>query len=388
MRRNSGVRTASTEDEEPRLGPIELKRFLREGASRYGFSALGVCRISPIAPGHLDDWLGRGFQGKMSYLERNREKRLDPRRILPGAKTVVSVALNYLGPVAPPSEQRGLGVVSRYAVGTDYHIVLEKKLGRLLDDLHKVAPDIDGKIYVDTGPVLEKHWAVMAGLGWMGKHTNVISRRLGSWFFLGEMILNVELEPDAVEADFCGTCTRCIDACPTNAIVEPYVLDASKCLSYSTIELKGDVPEELREPAGNLIFGCDICQEVCPWNRKAPLGTEREFEPKDRDYGLRSLARLTQEEFSVKFRDSPVKRAKWRGLMRNVAVAAGNSGLRELVPEIARLLETEDAMVRRHAAWALKRIGGQLSRRILLRRVEHEQDPATLEVLRSALEKS
>jgi epoxyqueuosine reductase len=188
----------------------------------------------------------------MSYLERNREKRLDPRRILPGAKTVVSVAFNYLGPMDPPSNQRSMGVVSRYAVGTDYHIVLEKKLGQLLDDLRAVAPDIDGKIYVDTGPVLEKHWAVMAGLGWLGKHTNVISRKLGSWFSIGEILLDVELEADAVEDDFCGSCTRCIDACPTNAIVEPYVLDASKCLSYSTIELKEDVPEELREPAGNL----------------------------------------------------------------------------------------------------------------------------------------
>jgi epoxyqueuosine reductase len=307
----------------------------------------------------MTEWLSKGYHGEMSYLARNLEKRLDPGQILPEAKSIVSVALNYLYPENASINEPDQGVISRYARGTDYHFVMERKLKRLLEQLEVVAPETAGKVYVDTGPVMDKYWAVESGLGWLGKHTNVLSRTEGSWFFIGEIILTCDLEPDVPVRDYCGSCTRCIDECPTNAIVEPYVLDARKCISYSTIELKKDIPEELRIPTGKLVFGCDICQDVCPWNRKAPDSTAEEFMDRGLDYSLRELVRLTPEQFSESFRKSPVKRAKWRGLMRNVAVAIGNSGCDQMIPDLTVLLESEDPMVQRHAEWAWQQLSGR-----------------------------
>jgi epoxyqueuosine reductase len=330
-------------------------------------------------------WLKKKYHGRMLYLERNLDKRLDPRKVLPEAKSIISLALNYLHPVDMPYSDSTHGVISKYARGVDYHFVMENKLAQLLQQLVDLEPGAIGKIYSDTGPVMDKYWAVESGLGWLGKHTNVLSRENGSWFFLGEIILNLDLEPDLPGDDFCGSCTRCIDACPTNAIVEPYVLDSRKCISYSTIELKEDIPADMRRATGNLVFGCDICQDVCPWNRKAPYSQFREFDEPGRDYALRTMARITPDQFSTSLRRNPVKRTKWRGLMRNVAVAMGNSGEACMIPELTKLLHCEDAMVRRHAAWALGQIGGEDSRRAVDERLAVEDDEETSDVLRSTV---
>ncbi len=327
-------------------------------AASCGFNAVGIGDAEPIAPDRLVTWLSRGYQGRMEYMERNSPRRLDPSEVLEDVRSVVSLALDYADPDwVPAYDDAGQAVVSRYALGRDYHRVLEAKLKRFMTGLAEFEPEVQGRWYVDTGPVLEKVWGARAGIGWMGKHTNLISRRRGSWFFLAEVFLNLELEPDAPIGDFCGSCSRCIDACPTQAIVEPYVLDASRCISYLTIELRDDIPVELRPAMGNLVFGCDICQDVCPWNEKTgTAGTTPEFRDGGRDYSLESLSRLTPEEFARIFQGSAVKRTKWRGFLRNVAVAMGNSGRREFIPHLRRLLDCGDEVVSRHAAWALERL--------------------------------
>jgi epoxyqueuosine reductase len=247
---------------------------------------------------------------------------------------------------------------------------------------------VEGKVYVDTGPVLEREFAVRAGLGWFGKHTNLISKRVGSWLLIGEILLDIELDPDGPAADHCGTCTLCLEACPTDAIVEPYLLDSRLCISYLTIELKEDIPQDLREPMGNLVFGCDICQDVCPWNHPVPDSPVPELEPRpvNRSPELWELAQLSPDEFRERFSASPVKRAKWRGFVRNVAVAMGNSGNPGLAPELTHLLNSEDPMVRRHAGWALKRLGTRDALDAVRRRCLRESDPETRAALQRLLD--
>jgi epoxyqueuosine reductase len=336
----------------------ELTRRVREAAFEQGFSAVGVATASTLPRDELETWLARGYHGEMAYLARGREKRLDPSLVVEDIRSVVSVALDYLSDWEPPYHDGSRGVVSRYALGRDYHRVLERRLEALFESVCGLDPTIRGRVYVDTGPVMEKVWAARAGLGWIGKHTNLISKERGSWFFLGELLLTAALDPDPPVADHCGSCTRCIEVCPTEAIVDPYVLDARRCISYLTIEFKGAIPREFRGSMGNLIFGCDLCQDVCPWNRKAVGGGAHEFREPGRDYSLRELSRLTPEEFSRTFTGSPVKRAKWRCFLRNVAIAMGNSGSREYVPDLERLLRAGDPMVAEHAAWALEKILG------------------------------
>ena len=237
--------------------------------------------------------------------------------------------------------------------------MLEGRLEKLLAFIRQLQPTAQGRYYVDTGPVMDKYWAVQSGLGWLGKHTNVLSRQAGPWFFLGEILTDVELDYDQPGGDFCGSCTRCIDACPSQAIVDEYLLDSRRCISYLTIELRNEIPQDLREPMGNLIFGCDICQDVCPWNRQAPLSRLDEFAPRpiNRNPELRRLARMTREEFPRLYRKSPIKRTKWRGLMRNVAVAMGNSRDPGMLPELRRLARCGDPLVESHAEWAIRQIG-------------------------------
>ena len=365
----------------------ELTQQLKQRALELGFEAVGVAPVSAIPPERLREWLRRGYHGKMAYMERHTERRLDPSQVLQGARSILSLALNYHYPYQLPYDQPDRGAISRYASGTDYHSVLEEKLRKMMETISRLCPHAKGRIYVDTGPVMDKHWAAQSGLGWLGKHTNVLNRELGSWFFLGEILLDVPLDYDQPGWDFCGSCTRCIEACPTEAIVEPYLLDSQRCISYLTIELREDLPENLRPQMDNLIFGCDICQDVCPWNRKAPPSKEPQFEPRPENHhpDLRELARLTPEEFRQRFRGSPIKRAKWSGLMRNVAVAMGNSGNAEMIPELTHLLNSEDSMIRRHAAWALGRIGTSEARQALGRRLQNEDDPDTLESLSRTL---
>ena len=340
------------------MDPKRLTRKIKEQARSLGFDAVGVAPIEAVPGELLQLWLARQFHGEMAYMERTAEKRVDPNLVLPGVRSMISLALNYFRPYELPYQEPECGAISRYASGDDYHDVLTQKLDQLLAGIQELNPRAEGKIYVDTGPVMDKHWAAHSGVGWLGKHTNVLSREAGSWFFLGEILLNLDLEYDVPGQDFCGSCTRCIDACPTDAITEPYVLDSRRCISYLTIELKEDIPEEFRSSMENLIFGCDICQDVCPWNDRAPHSRVEEFQPREGNQApdLKELSRLSAEDFSQRYRKSPIKRAKWRGLMRNVAVAMGNSGNPEMIPELEGLLGSRDSMIRRHAEWALEKI--------------------------------
>lgn len=321
---SDGARTAVVPD------AAELTRLARAHAYALGFDLAGVAALGPAdTAAAFDEWIAAGRAGTMDYLARGAEKRRDTRLPRPGTTHALVVALDYGG--KEPS-----GPVARYARGDDYHEVMEGRLRELHARLeHDAGRAIAGKPYVDTGPILERDLARRAGLGWFGKNTNLLNPRLGSFFFLGALVLDVELVPDTpFEADRCGSCTRCIDACPTGAIVAPRQLDATRCISYLTIELKGEIPVGLREKIGALLYGCDICQEVCPWNQRFArvLPDDSPFAPRGllRDTDPRTLAQeilaMTQEEFSAAFKGSPMKRAKLRGLKRNAAVLLENVG--------------------------------------------------------------
>jgi epoxyqueuosine reductase len=307
-----------------------LEDSIRAQAYGLGFDLAGIATLGSMetAP-HFEQWLERGYAGDMHYLPKWAHKRRDSRLPYEGVRSAIVVAMSYGG--REPS-----GPVARYARGDDYHDVLDAKLRELHAWLRtELGRDVRGRAYVDTGPLLERDLARRAGLGWFGKNTNLINPTLGSFFFLGALLVDLELAPDEPFAsDHCGTCTRCIDACPTNAIVEPLVLDATKCISYLTIEAKGEIPLVLREFVGELIYGCDICQDVCPWNEKfsralpqaSPFAPRAAIAGKDARTLARELVVMTQEEFSQKFRRSPMKRAKLSGLKRNAAVVLDNLG--------------------------------------------------------------
>ena len=344
------------------------------GFDRCGIAAAG--EFPELA--RLEEWLARGYAGEMRYLHDPR--RNAPEKVVQGARSVIVCALNYNTSlpvstevpheIASPDGPRGW--IARYAWGSDYHHVLGEKLDALVDALRKEFTEpFEARPYVDTGPVVERVAAKYAGLGWLAKNTCLIHEESGSWFFLGVIVTTLDLaEPaEGPAADLCGNCRLCIDACPTAAIVEPYVLDARRCISYLTIELRGAIPPELREPMGRHVFGCDICQDVCPWNRRAPLTAQSNFEP--RRVGQHSLfspdlewlISLTEEEFREVFRNSPVKRAKRRGLIRNACVALGNSGLgtgdpryKQVCERLAMFAAGDDAIIAEHARWALDRL--------------------------------
>lgn len=301
-------------------------RFLAEKiklkASEIGFSKAGIVAPEPLVDeaARLSDWLGRGFQGEMAWMEREPEKRSDPRLLFPDAKSVVVVALNYFTPHQHQSDAN-TGKISRYAWGDDYHDVVREKLTELLAWIKSEDSSVEGKICVDTAPMMDKAWAVRAGLGWLGKHSNIITKEIGSWFFIGSLLLNIDLDYDTETVeDHCGTCTACLDACPTNAIVEPYVVDSSKCISYATIELRDEtLPADIAANLDGWIYGCDICQEVCPWNRFEQPTDEDRFEPRNgqTDLSIAEIADMTHDDYVVRFRGSAIKRAKLSGLKRN-----------------------------------------------------------------------
>jgi len=330
-------------------------------SERHGFDLCAVTPIAELAAAHrLREWLARRMHGTMGWLERNVDKRCDPRAVLPGARSIVVVAMNYHTEV-PATHAAGEGCISRYAWGDEYHDILGLRLAAFQADLEERFPGMQGRWYVDTGPVLEKAWAEQAGLGWIGKHTNVISRELGSWIFLGAMVVDLDLAGGARHGDYCGSCTACIEVCPTDAIVAPYVLDARRCISYLTIENRGPIPKEFRVAIGNRIFGCDDCQDVCPWNRFAHESAQARLfypTPGNEAPGLVELLALDEEDFRTRFHDSPVLRAKHPGFLRNVAVALGNSGERAAVPALVARLNHPADLVRGHVAWALGRLGG------------------------------
>jgi len=301
---------------------------LKQQALALGFDKVGIVRAESLSEEarHLDEWLDLGYHADLSWMLRDSEKRTDPRRLFPSARSVIVVALNYFTP-AKHQDSSASGKVSRYAWGDDYHDVVGAKLRSLLAWIREQDPDADGKVCVDIQPVMDKAWAVRAGLGWLGKHTNVITPELGSWVFIGELLVNLELDYDTgpIE-DHCGTCTACLEACPTNALIEPYQIDATKCISYGTIELRDEeLPESIAPHLESWVFGCDICQDVCPWTRFSRETREQRFAPRGDLLApsLVELEQITDEEFSRRFRGSPIKRAKASGLRRNARSASG-----------------------------------------------------------------
>ena len=334
-------------------------------ALEAGFDLAGIGRADSapdLAP--FAEWVGRGYAGDMAYLTRQVAKRSDLRAAFPWARSVLCVGLQYDtgGPysTAAPANR---GWISRYAWGDDYHDVMKAMLDRVVERLRAEAGPFEARAYVDTGPIAEKAWAAAAGLGAWGKNACLLHPEHGSWFFLGEIVTDLDLPADRPRSDMCGTCTACLDACPTQALVAPYVLDATRCISYLTIEVKEAIPEGRREGVGRQVFGCDICQDVCPWNRKRRHRGGAAFEPRPGAEApeLGGLASLDEEAFRERFRRSPVKRAKRRGLLRNVAVALGNAGEAGQRPVLERLAGDDDPVVREHAAWGLRRLDRRLS---------------------------
>lgn len=279
------------------------------GVSKAGF-------LEQEAP-RLEDWLNKNRNGEMHYMENHFDKRLDPTLLVPGAKSVVSLLLNYY----PEETQREDAYkISKYAYGTDYHFVIKDKLKEFLEAIRAHIGEVDGRAFVDSAPVLDKAWAAKSGLGWVGKNSNLLTKQVGSFFFIAELIIDLELEYDTPVTDHCGSCTACIDACPTQAIVDPYVVDGSKCISYFTIELKNEIPDYAKGKMDDWMFGCDVCQDVCPWNRFSRPHKEPLFNPKPEllQYSKKEWEELTQEVFSEIFKKSPVKRTKFSGLKRNI----------------------------------------------------------------------
>lgn len=371
---------------------MALKQDIQDEARRIGFTLMGV--TTPEPPPHYADfenWLHAGRHARMGYLadERSRSRRADPRQILPDCKSILVLGTPYFSAVQTEVDS-GLGQVAAYAWGNDYHEVLAERLQALVTFIEtQVGHPVPSRGYTDTGPLLERDLAQRAGLGWIGKNTCLIHPQLGSYFFLAEILLGIELEPDRpFIADRCGTCRRCIDACPTDCILPNRTLDAGRCISYLTIELKGQIPPQIRSSMGAWIFGCDVCQQVCPWNRFAPPEGDPAFAPRPEVAAPNLITELslTAEEFGGKFRHSAVERAKRRGYLRNVAVALGNSDQPAAVNALEGALKGDpEPLIRGHAAWALGRIANEQCRGALNTASRAEKDPQVLAEIQDAL---
>lgn len=386
---------------------MSLADAIKRSALEAGFDLAGIAPLSAWQDLEFAyHWVEKGYGGEMAYL-RN-PKRRDPRLILPSARSVVCVGLLYNAPLPYSTEvcsgsedttepdDGARGWISRYAWGSDYHQVMRERLERLRAAIERLAPEVETRVYVDTGPIVERAFARLSGIGWVGKHTCLINQEKGSWIFLGVIITSLELDPDMPAFDRCGSCTRCLDACPTGALTEPYIMDASRCIAYLNIELKGSIPEPFRAAIGANVFGCDICQDVCPWNRTAadsgrrrpattsledfkpltacpapPPGAGGPAESRDSTQAPRSfslfhsrlaeLASLSEDDFRRVFARSPLKRVKYRGWLRNLCVVAGNSGDAQLIPWLRAMARHEDPLVREHAEWGLSRLGGSVT---------------------------
>ncbi|TVQ08278.1 MAG: tRNA epoxyqueuosine(34) reductase QueG [Balneolaceae bacterium] len=305
--------------------------MVREKALELGFEAAGFSRAEKMdqEAQRLEDWLNKGHHGTMSWMENHFDKRIDPRKLVPGAKSVVSVICNYYNRGADEIQQQNPDSpkIAKYALGEDYHFVLKDKLYELFEYTSQINGGLEGRVFVDSAPVMDKAWATRSGLGWLGKNTNVLRKGMGSWFFIGEMIVDAVFDYDGPAADHCGSCTKCIDACPTDALYEPYKIDAAKCISYLTIELRDAIPEHFRENMENWMFGCDICQDVCPWNRRAPdtqidrLMPSGELMGKSIDF----WEEINLDLYRELFRRSAVKRTKFEGLKRNISFLKPNN---------------------------------------------------------------
>ena len=335
-----------------------LSELLKSAGADLGFAAVRIAAaVSPAGYHPLLEWIAKGYAADMNWIPRRVEAYEHPNGVLPGTRSVVMVALNYHNEDPPP----GLPRISRYAWGTeDYHSVLRRQLKKLARILQKRSPENRTRVVVDTAPILERDFARQAGIGWFGKNTMLISREIGSWFFLGAILTTAELDFDEpFDAEYCGTCTSCLDACPTDAFPEAGVLDASRCISYLTIERRDkSIPESLREGIQNWVFGCDICQEVCPWNRFAPTDSAAEFLPRKdlKTLTLERLLELTEDEFVTTFGGTPLERTGRNAIVRNAAIAAGNQGSPELLLRLNKLKQDESGLVSEAAAWAVARI--------------------------------
>jgi epoxyqueuosine reductase len=371
------------------MDPVAAADLLKSWALEAGFDRAGVAGLEASVHGEAFlRWLARGDQAGMGWLERRAEARLDPAKVVPGTRSVLCVALQY-SPLDGEQEAEGdlWPGVARYARGRDYHDVMQEHLKALEARIAGAFPGTVSRRYVDTGPVLERELAARAGLGVVGKNTNLLHPEAGSWFLLGELFLSLDLAPDVPLADLCGSCTRCLDACPTGALPEPYHLDSNRCISYLTIEHRGALSEAARERVGDWVFGCDICQEVCPWNT-APAGADHpglRLPDGRRELDLASLLRLSRDEYVERFRGSPMKRAKLEGLQRNAAVAMGNRRQARYAAPLAEALAEGDPVVRSHAAWALGRIATAEARRALEEAWEREEDAEVRDEIRAAL---
>jgi epoxyqueuosine reductase len=345
----------------PSLGERRLpseSSAIKKRAAELGLDVCGVTSADPARhAAFYQQWTAEGKAGEMQWLTREPERRADPRVVLAGARSIIVAGLNYWQP-----QPKGRGRIARYALGEDYHHVLLEKLETLAAEISSSSGAM-AKIYVDTGPVLEKPLAERAGVGWQGKSTMLIHPKLGPWLLLGEIITTLELEPDAPQRDHCGSCSKCLEACPTGAITAPYQLDARRCIAYLTIELKGSIPEELRPLIGDRVYGCDECLDVCPWNRFAQTTREARFLAKDEEESdqdqLYALLEISTAEFKRRFARSPILRVKRRGLLRNVCVVLGNIGTVDDLPVLRRAEQHEEPLVREHAAWAI----GQIEKR-------------------------
>jgi epoxyqueuosine reductase len=338
-----------------------MKTAIRQRARELGFEE---CRFTSAAPpataAPFQGWLDQSRHGEMAWLQRNADKRIDPQRVLPGAKSVIVLAASYAqANVESPGANPHAGIVARYARFDDYHEVLGERLRIMATYVNSLGTTETKSLwYVDTGPLLERDLAQRAGLGFAGKHTNLISRRMGNWFFLAEILTTLELEPDSPEHNHCGRCTRCLTACPTQAILAPFQLDARKCISYLTIELKGAIPVELRRALGNRIYGCDDCLAACPWNRFAQEGKLMQAHARTdlTSPDLIALLGLDDQGFKQRFAGSPILRTKRRGLLRNVCVALGNVGGPEALPHLKKAVKDPEPLIAEHAQWAIQEI--------------------------------
>ena len=340
---------------------IKTLESLNLFAESLGFDGFGVA--SPqldLAGERFGKWLDAGYDGEMSYIGRGEKKRKNPDLVLEGVKSILCFSTNYYTVEKDMSyvENRDTADISVYALNKDYHDTITPRLRQMEKKIQQEFEGCRTRIYVDTGPILEKPLAQQAGLGWIGKHTNLLTQGRGSWYFLSEILTDVDLPTSQPADDHCGTCRSCIDICPTDAIIAPYVLDSKRCISYLTIELKGVIPFEFRKAIGNRIYGCDDCQIVCPWNSYAVRTDEPDFQQKQDTLKLIDLIQINQEMFSRRFKGSPIKRIKRRGLLRNVAVALGNSGNKQAIPILLKVLDDEEPLIRAHVVWALGELAG------------------------------
>jgi epoxyqueuosine reductase len=369
------------------MHPALLSSELKAAAQRLGFDLVGICpALEPPGLSRFGEWLAAGRAGEMHWFDEHREAYAHPRSVLDGARSIVMLGMNYRTR-EPACLNAGQARVSRYAWGTDYHDLIRGRLDELAGVLRSCAPQARTRGVVDTAPLLEREFAQLAGLGWIGKNTLLLNKQAGSWFFLAALLTDAELACDTPQAtDHCGTCRACLDACPTGAFTAAYLLDPRKCISYLTIELRGPIPQELRAPMGDWLFGCDVCQDVCPWNNHAPQSAETALAPAEsmNPFELAELFELEEPQFRARFRHTPLWRAKRRGLLRNAAIVLGNQRYPAALAALERGLADVEPLVRGAAAWALGQHAGERARQALDARAVVETDAYVLDEIRAA----